>query len=115
MWRPAAAAKPEDSEKIAGVYADRSPLTHIKELLKANLYVCHGRYDSSVPYTHTVNLARLMEKAGASSFFYDIFDGSHEILHAEAFKWFDYLCAGKKSAPVSDRIIYAPGKLFGRL
>jgi dipeptidyl aminopeptidase/acylaminoacyl peptidase len=89
--------KPGASEKTDRFYAEKSPLSYITELLKANIFVHHGRYDNSVPYTHTARLARIMESAGASTFYFEIFDGAHELLCDEGFKWFDYLYCGKKS------------------
>lgn len=60
-------------------------------MTNANLSVHHGRFDKSVPYTHTVNLAIELEKLNAKRFFFEIFDGGHELLYEDAFRWFDRL------------------------
>ena len=81
--------EPGASEEVDRAYRERSPLTYIKEMAAANLSVHHGRYDRSVPYTQTWRLARELEKRGAERFFFEIFDGGHEIRYDVAFRWFD--------------------------
>ena len=78
-------------------YALRSPIEYASQLAACRLFVHHGRYDSSVPFSHTVNLAKAIETFSPSSFFYEIFDGGHEINHLRAFLWFDTV-AGKAKA-----------------
>lgn len=81
--------QPGVSSDIDGEYRQRSPLFQAAAMTSANLSVHHGRFDVSVPYTHTVNLALELEKMGAKQFFFEIFDGGHEILYDTAFRWFD--------------------------
>jgi predicted esterase len=44
-----------------------------------------------VHYRHSWNLARELEKQGAEKFYFEIFDGGHEIHYERAFHWFDGL------------------------
>jgi len=82
---------PGDSPEVDAQYRERSPLTHVEAMVEANLSVHHGRYDRSVPYTHTWRLAQEMERLGAERFFCDIFDGGHELVHQRAFAWLGQL------------------------
>jgi len=85
---------PGASAAVDREYRERSPLSHLEAMRAANLSVHHGRYDASVPYTHTWRLAQGLEAIGAERFFCDIFDGGHEIGYDAAFGWFEQ-CAGK--------------------
>jgi predicted esterase len=55
------------------------------------LSVHHGRFDKSVPYIHTYNLAIALEKLGHPGLFFEILDGGHDFYPDRAFKWFDSL------------------------
>jgi len=83
--------KPGDTPAVDREYRARSPLFQTAAMAKANLSVHHGRFDKSVPYSHTINLALALEKMGARNLFFEIFDGGHEIRHDAAFRWFDKL------------------------
>ena len=83
--------KPGASPEIDKEYRARSPLFQVATMANANLSVHHGRFDKSVPYTHTVNLALALEKFSPENFFFEIFDGAHEIRYDVAFAWFDKL------------------------
>ncbi|MDD3926658.1 MAG: DUF2920 family protein [bacterium] len=81
---------PGVSEAVDREYMERSPVNYAAEIARANVFVHHGRFDKSVPYTHTYNLVREIEKIdGEKNFFYEIFNGGHDIHYEEAFKWFD--------------------------
>jgi dipeptidyl aminopeptidase/acylaminoacyl peptidase len=82
---------PGSSQEVDEEYRQRSPLAHLEAMRDANLCVHHGRYDRSVPYTHTWRLAQGMEAIGAQRFFSEIFDGGHELRYDRAFDWFDQL------------------------
>jgi len=82
---------PEKSEKVRGEYRKRSPLSHVERLRDVPLFVHHGRFDNSVPFTHTLNLARELERLAPRNFFHEIFDGGHELRFGQAFEWFDHL------------------------
>jgi predicted esterase len=62
-----------------------------KKMVKVNFSVHHGRSDKSVPYSHTMNLALELEKFSPKKFFFEIFDGGHELRYDVAFRWFDSL------------------------
>lgn len=85
---------PGANTEVDREYRERSPLAHLEAMRAANLSVHHGRYDQSVPYTHTWRLAQGLEAIGAKRFFRNIFDGGHEIRYDVAFGWFEQ-CAEK--------------------
>jgi len=86
--------KPGVNDEIDKQYKKRSPMTYVEKLRNANLSVHHGRFDKSVPYTHSLKLAIELEKLTPTNFFFEIFDGGHEIHYERAFNWFDTF-AGK--------------------
>ena len=65
----------------------RSPVSYIDTIAKANLKIFHGKYDRSVPVTHSIRLFNLItEKYPQSRVYLDIFDGGHEIdLHTAVY------------------------------
>jgi len=83
--------KPGDSDKVREEYEQRSPVTWTDKMENVRLYIHHGRFDASVPYGHTSVFAKEMEKRNPENFFFDIFDGTHELRHKKAFEWFDSL------------------------
>ena len=92
---------PGGSAAIDAEYRERSPLTHARAMVEANLCVHHGRYDQSVPYTHTWRLAQELEQLGAERFFCEIFDGGHEIRYDVAFAWFDHVLANTSAGQMA--------------
>lgn len=70
-------------------YRDRSPIFYAEVLSKKNLLLAHGRHDVSVPYTHSWLLAQKLEAYQPQQFYFQIFDGAHEIHHDTAFRFFD--------------------------
>jgi dipeptidyl aminopeptidase/acylaminoacyl peptidase len=88
--------KPGDSAEVDQEYRERSPLFRVAAMAGANLSVHHGRFDRSVPYSHTVNLALELEKLTPKNFFFEVFDGGHDIRRERAFLWFDSL-AGRQA------------------
>jgi len=81
--------KPGESTDIDRAYQERSPMSFLDTIAQANLYVHHGRHDPSVPYTHTYKLAQEIEKRNPKSFYFEIFDGGHQLRYHVAFKWFE--------------------------
>ena len=77
--------------EAAREYRERSPSGHLASLMQANLSIHHGRFDNSVPYTHTLNLAMKLESMRHPELFFEIFDGGHELKPEVAFTWFDKL------------------------
>ena len=82
---------PGCSEEVDREYRERSPLFRVEALAKVTLSLHHGRFDPVVPYSHSWNLARELERTGARRFFFEIFDGGHDIHYQTAFRWFDGL------------------------
>ncbi|MCA1809190.1 MAG: prolyl oligopeptidase family serine peptidase [Lentisphaerae bacterium] len=66
---------PGASPEVDAEYRDRSPLSHVEALREVNLALHHGRYDQSVPYTHSWRLIQAMQAIGAPRFFFEIFNG----------------------------------------
>lgn len=66
----------------------RSPITYIDTIAKANIKIFHGKYDPSVPFTHSLELYRqIFEKYPKSRVFLDIFDGGHQMDMEVAMQW----------------------------
>jgi dipeptidyl aminopeptidase/acylaminoacyl peptidase len=82
---------PGSDPKVNREYRDRSPLSFVRELATVNLSLHHGRFDPIVHYRHSWKLAQDLEKLGAERFFFEIFDGEHDIHYEKAFQWFDRL------------------------
>ena len=71
-----------------GEMAMRSPMSYIDTIARANLKIFHGKYDSSVPYTHSVELFEaISRKYPESRVFLDVFDGGHQTDDHEALYW----------------------------
>ena len=70
-------------------YIERSPITYIDKIGESNTKIFHGKYDKSVPFTHSVDIYyKLTHKYPGARVFLDIFDGGHEIRIDEAKRWF---------------------------
>ena len=66
----------------------RSPVSYIDTIARANLKIFHGKYDSCVPVTQSLELYRMVfENHPRARVFLDIFDGGHEIDMNEATYW----------------------------
>ena len=66
----------------------RSPMHYIDTIAQANLKIFHGKYDSLVPVTHSIELyQRLFERYPSARVFLDIFDGGHEMDMHSAGYW----------------------------
>jgi len=77
-------------------YIERSPVSYIDKIAESNTKIFHGKYDKSVPFTHSLDLYYdLSHKYPKSRVFLDIFDGGHELRLDDAKRWFlsqsDYL------------------------
>ncbi len=81
--------EPGSSPDVDREYRERSPIFHVEELAKANLYLHHGRLDPLVDYRQSWRLAQKLEEAGAERFYFEIFNGGHDIQYDRAFTWFD--------------------------
>lgn len=83
--------EPGAGELVDQEYRERSPLSFVETLSAVNLSVHHGRHDPVVHYSHSWKLVLELEKHGADRFYFDIFDGGHDIHYQRAFSWFDRL------------------------
>src|SRR5690606_3768141 len=68
-------------------YHERSPLHYAATLARVNLSVHHGRFDPAVSFTQTWNLIQAIMAHDAPDFFFEIFDGGHELRYDVAFRW----------------------------
>ena len=69
--------------------AKRSPASYVDAIATANVKIFHGKYDSSVPFTHSLQLFNAVaEKHPRARVFLEIFDGGHEALLHRAEEWF---------------------------
>jgi dipeptidyl aminopeptidase/acylaminoacyl peptidase len=82
---------PGSSEQVDREYRERSPIFQVEALSGLELSVHHGRFDPVVSYSHSWDLAQAMERHGSKRFFFEIFDGEHDIRYPTAFGWFDGL------------------------
>ena len=66
----------------------RSPISYTKNIAKANLKIFHGKFDTVVPVSHSIELyEEIMSTYPNARVFLDIFDGGHEIDMETAFYW----------------------------
>lgn len=82
---------PGASDEVDRQYRQRSPISHAAQLARATLSVHHGRFDPLVSWRHSWRLALELERLGAQRFFFEIFDGEHDLRYAVAFRWFEGL------------------------
>lgn len=76
------------TEENSADYKARSPISYADELSRANLKIFHGKFDTTVPFTHSTRLYSLIcEKYPKSRVFLDIFDGAHEMRMDTAVEW----------------------------
>ncbi len=66
----------------------RSPISYIDKIAKANLKIFHGKWDKSVPVSHSMILYNeLFARHPKSRVYLEIFDGGHE-MYAEGVELF---------------------------
>ncbi len=85
---------PSENPQTSEEYKKRSPITYIENVTDVNLSLHHGRFDKSVPYTHSFDFAVALEQYKPKRFFFEIFDGGHDIHYDRAFNWFESLLTG---------------------
>ena len=69
--------------------AKRSPISYVDEISRANVKIFHGKYDTSVPFTQSVELFNAtLEKHPTAKVYLDIFDGGHDRDLDQAMYWF---------------------------
>ncbi|OQA80648.1 MAG: Prolyl endopeptidase precursor [Lentisphaerae bacterium ADurb.Bin242] len=83
---------PDSSAEVREEYCDRSPISHLDDLMKVNILMLqHGKHDDVVPYTFTAELYCELEKRGHPHLYLDLFNGVHAVYAEEAFRKFDRL------------------------
>ncbi len=66
----------------------RSPMSYVDTIAKANLKIFHGKYDNSVPFTHSIRLYNeIISNYPKAKVYLDIFDGGHEMDMEDAMRW----------------------------
>ena len=76
-------------ENNGGEYCLRSPMAYVDGAAAANLFIHHGKFDTSVSYEHSLDFYNaLVSQFPDARVFLDIFDGAHEIRYTEAFATF---------------------------
>lgn len=80
---------PGSSAEVDRRYRERSPLLLAERLAGLTLSLHHGRFDTTVAARHSWRLAERLEALGAPRFFFEIFDGGHEIRFEQALRWFE--------------------------
>ena len=69
-------------------YKSRSPITYAENLAKANLKICHGKFDTVVPFTQSVKLYEKINEIDSNSrVFLEVFDGKHQWELNKAIEW----------------------------
>lgn len=70
------------SDKTIDEYRKRSPVFYADRIAKCkHLCIYHGKFDISVPFTHSLNLFnRICEIDPDANVFLEIFDGGHEMI-----------------------------------
>lgn len=58
----------------------RSPKTYLDNIAKANVKICHGKFDPVVPVSHSLELfSEINKKYPQSTVYLEIFDGGHDM------------------------------------
>lgn len=66
----------------------RSPINYIDTIATSNTKIFHGKYDPSVPVSHSIRIFNAInEKYPTAKVYLDIFDGGHEMDMEVAMKW----------------------------
>jgi dipeptidyl aminopeptidase/acylaminoacyl peptidase len=58
----------------------RSPISYVDKIAEANLKIFHGKWDKSVPVSHSIDFYNeLIARHPRANVYLDIFDGGHEM------------------------------------
>ena len=82
--------EPGESPQVDWEYFRRSPINMVKKLAQGRVFINHGKYDPSVPYTHSLRLYNALCEAGGHSQYLNIFPGGHDLYVQEAFAQLEY-------------------------
>ena len=70
-------------------YRDRSPITYLDELAKANVKIFSGKWDTVVPFAEGLTLyEKLVAAHPEAHAYFEVFDGRHEMRVADAERFF---------------------------
>jgi len=90
--------EPGKDQAVKREYRERSPIHFAKELANVTLSLHHGRFDQIVSFQQSWRLAGKLIEYGAERFFFEIFNGGHELIYDRAFLWFDDLLSSRDVA-----------------
>ena len=63
-----------------GEMMKRSPISYVDKIATANLKIYHGKWDKTVPVSHSLTLySEIMSRYPDANVYLDIFDGGHEM------------------------------------
>ncbi len=80
----------------------RSPVSYVDNIARSNLKIFHGKYDSCVPVTQSIELYDMVfKKDPRARVFLDIFDGGHEIDMKSAMYWLLSQYKGDKKVAIT--------------
>lgn len=68
----------------------RSPITYLDTASRANLKLFHGKFDPTVPVSHSLHYyGEMMRRYPDARVFLDVFDGKHQIDMDQAIYWLE--------------------------
>lgn len=106
LWREQSASYRKHLDEIAKgggeSLRERSPISYIDNIARANVKVFAGRYDNVVPFTQTLDFySTVLKKHPEARIFVDIFDGGHEYSEALADEWITSQLGNNKNIEVT--------------
>lgn len=77
--------EPGATPEVDQEYFRRSPINMVERLSQGRVYINHGKFDPSVPYTHSLRLYNALCSHGGKTQYLNIFPGGHDLYIKEAF------------------------------
>ena len=94
---------PEESEEIAASYRERSPLFRVERIAQSTLFIHHGKWDASVPFSHSLKLYQeIIARSTQANVFLEIFNGAHEAHAPRALDWFATFLPQQETSPTEN-------------
>jgi len=92
LWREQSEGYRKHLDAIAAggreTLAERSPVSYIDNIARANVKIFAGKYDNVVPFRQTLDFYNtVLDRHPEARIFVDIFDGGHEYVEALADEW----------------------------
>jgi dipeptidyl aminopeptidase/acylaminoacyl peptidase len=81
---------------------DRSPITYLDTIAKANVKIFHGKFDPTVPVAQSLTFYdAMMKKHPEARLFLDVFDGAHQVDMPSGMHWIMTQYLGTKKIDVT--------------